>query len=150
MQRFPTGKYLGGCVILWGAMVAVTSSCKSYRSLMAVRFLLGAFESAISPSLILITSMWYKRNEVCLSLIGQLQELIVLKATCTRRYLVYWCGYCRYHRVAHELRLPTLSRQSFQELANHVSRDWALYHLCRNSSCPLSARQPNVEPTDTQ
>jgi len=64
MQRFPTGKYLGCCVMLWGAMVAVTCSCKSYRSLMAVRFLLGAFESAISPSLILITSMWYKRNEV--------------------------------------------------------------------------------------
>jgi len=49
--------------MLWGTMVAITSSCKTYGSLMAVRFLLGAFESAISPSLILITSMWYKRNE---------------------------------------------------------------------------------------
>ncbi|KAK4493727.1 hypothetical protein PRZ48_014912 [Zasmidium cellare] len=63
MQRFPTAKYLGTMVCCWGAVVACTSACNSYGSLVAVRFLLGMFESAISPSLILITSMWYKRQE---------------------------------------------------------------------------------------
>ncbi|KAK5750554.1 hypothetical protein LTS12_019344 [Elasticomyces elasticus] len=63
MQRFPTAKYLGSCVVAWGAVVACTAACNSYGSLVATRFLLGMFESAISPSLILITSMWYRREE---------------------------------------------------------------------------------------
>lgn len=63
MQRFPTAKYLGCCVCLWGAVVACTSAANSYASLAALRFLLGMFESAISPSLVLVTSMWYKRHE---------------------------------------------------------------------------------------
>lgn len=57
-QRFPTAKYLGTMVCCWGAVVACTSACNSYASLVATRFLLGMFESCISPSLILITSMW--------------------------------------------------------------------------------------------
>ncbi|KAF2720537.1 MFS general substrate transporter [Polychaeton citri CBS 116435] len=63
MQRLPTAKYLGSMVCAWGVVVACTSACNSYGSLVAVRFLLGMFESAISPSLILITSMWYRRHE---------------------------------------------------------------------------------------
>ena len=63
MQRFPTAKYLGSCVVCWGAVVTCTSACNNYGSLVATRFLLGMFESAISPSLILVTSMWYKRDE---------------------------------------------------------------------------------------
>lgn len=58
MQRFPTAKYLGVMVCCWGAVVACTSACSSYGSLVATRFLLGMFESCISPCLILITSMW--------------------------------------------------------------------------------------------
>lgn len=63
MQRFPAAKYLGTMVMCWGAVVACTAACNSYGSLVAVRFLLGAFESTISPSLIIITTMWYKRRE---------------------------------------------------------------------------------------
>lgn len=63
MQCLPTAKYLGVMVFLWGAMVAVTSACKNYAALVATRVLLGVFESAVAPSLILITTMWYKRPE---------------------------------------------------------------------------------------
>lgn len=63
MQRLPTAKYLGTMVCLWGTVVACTSACENYASLAALRFLLGMFESAISPSLILVTSMWYRRDE---------------------------------------------------------------------------------------
>lgn len=63
MQRLPTAKYLGTMVCLWGTVVACTSACSNYASLAALRFLLGMFESAISPSLILVTSMWYRRDE---------------------------------------------------------------------------------------
>lgn len=63
MQRFPAAKYLGVMVMCWGTVVACTAACSNYGSLVAVRFLLGAFESTISPSLIIITTMWYKRQE---------------------------------------------------------------------------------------
>jgi MFS family permease len=63
MQRLPTAKYLGSMVFLWGVIVTVTSACKNYGALVATRVLLGCFESAVAPSLILITTMWYKRDE---------------------------------------------------------------------------------------
>ncbi|KAF2464449.1 MFS general substrate transporter [Lindgomyces ingoldianus] len=63
MQRLPVGKYLGTMVCLWGAVVACTAACNNYASLAALRLLLGIFESAVSPALILVTSMWYKRHE---------------------------------------------------------------------------------------
>ena len=58
MQKLPTAKYLGGMVTVWGVVVAVTSACKSYGSFVATRVLLGVFESAVAPSLLLITTMW--------------------------------------------------------------------------------------------
>lgn len=63
LQRLPVAKYLASMVMLWGIVVACTSACNNYGSLVATRFLLGTFESAISPALILVTSMWYKRQE---------------------------------------------------------------------------------------
>lgn len=63
MQHFPTAKYLGTMVFCWGAIVAVTAACKNYGALVATRVLLGCFESAVAPSLILITSMWFKRSQ---------------------------------------------------------------------------------------
>jgi len=41
----------------------VTSAAKNWGGLVATRVLLGCFESAVAPSLILITGMWYKRHE---------------------------------------------------------------------------------------
>ncbi|KAL5116490.1 hypothetical protein ACEQ8H_005611 [Pleosporales sp. CAS-2024a] len=63
MQRFPTAKYLGTAVTFWGLITALTCVCKNYGALVATRVLLGCFESAVAPSLILITSMWYKKKE---------------------------------------------------------------------------------------
>ncbi|KAF2448067.1 MFS general substrate transporter [Karstenula rhodostoma CBS 690.94] len=63
MQRFPTAKYLGAAVALWGLITALTCVCKNYGALVATRILLGCFESAVAPSLILITGMWYKKQE---------------------------------------------------------------------------------------
>jgi MFS family permease len=63
MQRFPTAKYLGAAVTLWGLVTALTCVCKNYGALVATRILLGCFESAVAPSLMLITGMWYKKQE---------------------------------------------------------------------------------------
>ncbi|OQO14228.1 hypothetical protein B0A48_01104 [Cryoendolithus antarcticus] len=63
MQRLPTAKYLGAMVFFWGTIVASTSACKNWGALVTTRVLLGVFESAVAPSLILITGMWYKADE---------------------------------------------------------------------------------------
>ncbi|EOD48648.1 putative allantoate permease protein [Neofusicoccum parvum UCRNP2] len=63
MQRLPTAKYLGAMVTLWGAVIAATAACRSYGALIATRVLLGVFEAAVAPSLILVTGMWYKKKE---------------------------------------------------------------------------------------
>ncbi|KAF2224779.1 major facilitator superfamily domain-containing protein [Elsinoe ampelina] len=63
MQRFPTAKYLGLMVICWGVIVTVTSACKNYAGLVTTRVLLGVFEAAVAPSLMLITSMWFRREQ---------------------------------------------------------------------------------------
>jgi len=63
MQRLPTARYLGAMVTLWGIMVTVTSACHNFAGLVVTRLLLGCFESAVAPSLILITGMWYKKHE---------------------------------------------------------------------------------------
>ncbi|KAI5919310.1 allantoate permease [Camillea tinctor] len=63
MQRLPTAKYLGANVILWGLIVALNSAAKSWAALATLRVLLGCFEAAVAPALILVTSMWYKKSE---------------------------------------------------------------------------------------
>ncbi|KAI2609164.1 allantoate permease [Hypoxylon sp. NC1633] len=63
MQRLPTAKYLGANVILWGLIVTLNSAAKNWAALATLRVLLGCFESAVAPALILVTSMWYKRSE---------------------------------------------------------------------------------------
>ncbi|KAK7739024.1 hypothetical protein SLS53_005922 [Cytospora paraplurivora] len=63
MQRLPTAKYLGANVILWGLMTTLVSTARNWAGLVTLRVLLGCFESAIAPALILITTMWYKSSE---------------------------------------------------------------------------------------
>lgn len=63
MQRLPTAKYLGANVAMWGLIVALNCTAHNFAGLVVLRVLLGVFESAVAPALILITSMWYKKSE---------------------------------------------------------------------------------------
>lgn len=63
MQRLPLAKYLGANVALWGLMTALFSAAHNWAGLVVLRVLLGCFEAAVAPALILITTMWYKRDE---------------------------------------------------------------------------------------
>ncbi|KAI0017556.1 allantoate permease [Xylariomycetidae sp. FL0641] len=63
MQRLPTAKYLGANVTLWGLIVTLNSVAKNWAALATLRALLGIFEAAVAPALILVTSMWYKKSE---------------------------------------------------------------------------------------
>jgi MFS family permease len=40
-----------------------TAICQNFAHVAAVRFFLGVFECALTPSFIMITGMWYTRKE---------------------------------------------------------------------------------------
>ncbi|KAJ5708149.1 major facilitator superfamily domain-containing protein [Penicillium malachiteum] len=63
LQKLPLGKTLAVNVFIWGAVVSCSAASTRFGSLMAVRFLLGFFESCIQPAMMLLTTMWYKREE---------------------------------------------------------------------------------------
>jgi sugar phosphate permease len=63
IQKFPTAKYLSTMVILWGIIVAVTCACQSFVPLIVMRVLLGVFEAAVAPALIIVTTVWYTTQE---------------------------------------------------------------------------------------
>ncbi|KAG5923441.1 hypothetical protein E4U61_003342 [Claviceps capensis] len=64
IARLPTGKYLAGTTVFWGAVVALTAACRNFESLVAVRFLLGVAEATITPGFMYLTSTWYTRDEM--------------------------------------------------------------------------------------
>ncbi|PVI08311.1 major facilitator superfamily transporter [Periconia macrospinosa] len=63
IQLFPLAKYVAINVTIWGAVLASLAACKTYASLLACRFLLGAAEAAVVPAWVIFTSQWYTRNE---------------------------------------------------------------------------------------
>ncbi|CZR69521.1 related to DAL5-allantoate and ureidosuccinate permease [Phialocephala subalpina] len=52
------------CCLLWGVMVLALTSCRTYQSALAVRFIMGIFEAAVTPGLTLMTGFWYTRREI--------------------------------------------------------------------------------------
>lgn len=63
IQRVPIAKYLGVNIVLWGTILVLHSVCVNFAGLVIVRTLLGIFEAACQPSFIVLSSMWYKREE---------------------------------------------------------------------------------------
>lgn len=59
----PLGKYLGFSIVAWGTVLACTAACTNFAGLVTVRTLLGLFESACQPSFVLLSSIWYRREE---------------------------------------------------------------------------------------
>jgi MFS family permease len=51
LVKFPTGKFTGVMVFIWGVVLCGMAGAKNFAGLMATRFLLGAFESAVGKSL---------------------------------------------------------------------------------------------------
>jgi MFS family permease len=49
--------------MLWGSVLALHAACKNFASLVTVRTLLGIFEACCQPTFIVLSSMWYKREE---------------------------------------------------------------------------------------
>ncbi|KAI5294223.1 hypothetical protein KEM52_004442 [Ascosphaera acerosa] len=63
IQRVPIAKYLGINIILWGATLACHAACKNFAGIVTVRVFLGIFEACCQPAFIILSSLWYKRQE---------------------------------------------------------------------------------------
>lgn len=57
------GKYLGANIVLWGIALAAHAACQNYAGLMVCRAILGVFEACVTPTLVLVVAMWYKKSE---------------------------------------------------------------------------------------
>ncbi|KAF5346324.1 hypothetical protein D9758_011512 [Tetrapyrgos nigripes] len=62
-QKTRVAKYLGVNIVIWGAVLMLHSVGTSFGAFFALRFLLGMCESCVAPILILIISMFYKKDE---------------------------------------------------------------------------------------
>ncbi|KAH7887815.1 MFS general substrate transporter [Phlebopus sp. FC_14] len=62
-QQLRLAKYLGVNVVIWGIVLMLQASTNNFGAFFALRFLLGMFESCVAPCLILIISMFYKKDE---------------------------------------------------------------------------------------
>ncbi|KAJ6614320.1 MFS general substrate transporter [Mycena sp. CBHHK59/15] len=62
-QKLRVAKYLGANIVLWGVILMLHAVGTSFGAFFTLRFLLGMCESCVAPILILIISMFYKKNE---------------------------------------------------------------------------------------
>lgn len=62
-QKTRLGKYLGVNVVLWGIIMMLHAIPRSFGPFFILRLLLGMLESCVAPILILIISMFYKKDE---------------------------------------------------------------------------------------
>ncbi|OAA62152.1 Major facilitator superfamily domain, general substrate transporter [Cordyceps fumosorosea ARSEF 2679] len=63
MQRSPVATYLAANIFLWGALLMAQAAARDFAGLAALRVLSGAFEAIADPAFMLITSMYYTREE---------------------------------------------------------------------------------------
>ncbi|KAJ5131264.1 uncharacterized protein N7515_007303 [Penicillium bovifimosum] len=63
IQRLPVAKYMGCMLLIWSVLVTAHVGAKNYPGMLVLRFLLGMAEAGVSPCMMNITSMFYKRSE---------------------------------------------------------------------------------------
>ena len=62
-ERTSPKKVIFVCLILWGIFSTLTGLVSNIPALMVVRFLLGAVEAAVFPSLLIFVNRWFSRGE---------------------------------------------------------------------------------------
>ncbi|KAI0758288.1 MFS general substrate transporter [Irpex lacteus] len=62
-QKLRLGKYLGANVVAWGIVMMLLAVPNTFGPFFFLRLLLGMLESCVAPILVLIISMFYKKNE---------------------------------------------------------------------------------------
>ncbi|WVQ80518.1 hypothetical protein IAT38_002623 [Cryptococcus sp. DSM 104549] len=62
-QKFPLGRFIGLAIVAWGSILIATAGAHNFAGMAVLRFILGGFESLITPTFILINGMYYTRKE---------------------------------------------------------------------------------------
>ncbi|OAX40255.1 MFS general substrate transporter [Rhizopogon vinicolor AM-OR11-026] len=57
---------LPACMVVWGAISALTGITKNYTDILLARFFLGFAEAPFYPGVLFLISGWYKRDELAL------------------------------------------------------------------------------------
>lgn len=63
IPRVRIGKFVTGCLAVWGILLICMAACHNFGGLVTVRFFLGVFEAGIFPSFMIIASMWWTKSE---------------------------------------------------------------------------------------
>lgn len=63
LNKCPVAKWLGWNVIVWGVLITCTAAVKNYAGLLALRIVLGIVDASLPPSLMLISSQYYRKDE---------------------------------------------------------------------------------------
>ncbi|KAK5170521.1 uncharacterized protein LTR77_005109 [Saxophila tyrrhenica] len=63
LQTLPVGRFVSTMLLLWGGLLMCTVGAKNFAGIMTLRFLLGAAESCIGPAWMLVTAMFWTRDE---------------------------------------------------------------------------------------
>ncbi|ETW84170.1 major facilitator superfamily [Heterobasidion irregulare TC 32-1] len=63
LQRFPVGKWMSCNIFIWGVALCSHAACKNFAGLFIVRLILGACEGSITAGFMIVSSMFYTRNE---------------------------------------------------------------------------------------
>jgi ACS family allantoate permease-like MFS transporter len=63
MQKFHIGRFISIMTFCWGVTILAMLGVHNFGGLMAARFMLGLFESCLSPGFLAITTRWYTQKE---------------------------------------------------------------------------------------
>ncbi|KAH8105235.1 MFS transporter [Cristinia sonorae] len=63
LKKFRPSRWIAFLMFMWGGMTMVLGAVHNFSGVVAVRFLLGAFEAGLFPGLVYCLTFWYKPDE---------------------------------------------------------------------------------------
>ncbi|KAF8878220.1 MFS general substrate transporter [Infundibulicybe gibba] len=63
LQRFPVGRWMSLNISIWAVALCAHAACKNFTGLFIVRLILGMCEGSITAGFMIVSSMFYTRNE---------------------------------------------------------------------------------------
>ncbi|THH32715.1 hypothetical protein EUX98_g1438 [Antrodiella citrinella] len=63
LKRFKPSRWLAFLMFMWGVMTMILGAVHNFGGIVAVRFLLGAFEAGLFPGMVYCLTFWYKPDE---------------------------------------------------------------------------------------
>lgn len=63
LKKFKPNRWLAFLMFMWGVMTMILGAVHSFGGIVAVRFLLGAFEAGLFPGMVYCLTFWYKPDE---------------------------------------------------------------------------------------